>query len=180
MATLTYFKNNYNQEHIHKTLVHYILHPKIYNADHHVIGYTTARLYGGHNLYFQNILADDGNNIDRVMMNTLAFYGKDASTCLLHFSINYDTPNTEHLVCPELAWQHADFICKKQLFPYQCLFTIHENTDHLHTHFVINSIDLNTGLKIHAHTFYKNLVNFINNNKFLQENLLNITVFYSV
>lgn len=181
MATLTYFTNQYNQEHIHQTLVQYILHPKIYNSDHHVIGHTNAKLYGGHNVYLQNALENDCSNIDRTMMNTLAFFGKDSATCLLHFSINYDTPLTERCICPELAWQHADFIAKKTLHPYQCVFAVHENTNHLHTHFVVNSIDLNTGLKINANVFYETLVRFINNNKYLQDTLLlNITGYFSV
>ena len=167
MAIITYYRNNYNMQHIHQTLVEYALHPKIYNDSHQIIGHSTATFYGGHNIYYNDVATGDTSIIDRQMFEAAKFYNKDFGKCLLHFSIDYDTQNSEtHIVAP-VAYQHALFICKKFLHSHQVFFAVHENTDHLHTHFVLNSINLDSGLKIAENNLYKNLTNFINSNKFI-------------
>lgn len=167
MAIITYYNNAYNMQHIHQTLVEYALHPKIYNDSHQIIGHSTASFYGGHNIYYNDVATDDTSIIDRQMFEAARFYNKDFGKCLFHFSIDYDTQNSEtHIVAP-IAYQHALFICKKFLHSYQSFFAVHENTDHLHTHFVLNSIDLISGRKISKKYLYTNLIDFIITNKFL-------------
>ena len=72
-------------------------------------------------------------------------FGKTTGRQLLHLVVSFDA-NDSKLLTPqmvlELGYQFA-----KQMIGCQTIFGVHDNTDHLHLHYVINSVNYASGNK---------------------------------
>lgn len=80
-------------------------------------------------------------------MNTKMQYGKTDKRMFYHFTQSFHpdeklTPETAH----EIALQFA-----QQMFPgYEVLVATHTDRDHIHSHFVVNSVSFENGYKYHS------------------------------
>lgn len=82
------------------------------------------------------------------MMLCKEMYGKDAETgrnrMIIHFSQNFVPGETT----PDEAKEIAEELLKHPMFDgYQIVHATHVDRAHIHTHFVINSVNLESGLK---------------------------------
>lgn len=78
-------------------------------------------------------------------VNTKLLHSKDSQRMYYHFvqSFHKDeriTPQTAHEVAVKLAEHYKDF---------EVLVSTHTDRDHIHSHFIINSVSFETGLKLH-------------------------------
>lgn len=78
-------------------------------------------------------------------VNTKLLHGKDSQRMYYHFvqSFHKDeqlTPQTAHEVALKLAAHYKDF---------EVLVSTHTDRDHIHSHFIINSVSFETGRKLH-------------------------------
>lgn len=78
-------------------------------------------------------------------VNTKLLYGKDSQRMYYHFvqSFHKDekiTPQTAHEVALKLSEYYKDF---------EVLVSTHTDCDHIHSHFIINSVSFETGKKLH-------------------------------
>ena len=78
-------------------------------------------------------------------VNTKLLYGKDSQRMYYHFvqSFHKDekiTPQAAHEVALKLAEHYKDF---------EVLVSTHTDCDHIHSHFIINSVSFETGKKLH-------------------------------
>ena len=83
-------------------------------------------------------------------------YHKSNYIPLRHFVLSFD-PYYEYDITPFQAYQIAKKVCK--IFAdaqYQVIFSVHENTNHLHVHILVNTIDLTNGMLYNCdmHNFY--------------------------
>lgn len=95
----------------------------------------TARYVGGANVTsVENAAAE--------MKETAASFHKDSGKRIRHSVLSYD--NDEH-VTPEMADQFAKKIIQHYAPEYQIVYAVHEDTDHVHTHFVMNQVSYQDG-----------------------------------
>lgn len=78
-------------------------------------------------------------------VNTKLFHGKDSQRMYYHFvqSFHKDeqiSPQTAHEIALKLAAHYKDF---------EVLVSTHVDRDHIHSHFIINSVSFDTGRKLH-------------------------------
>lgn len=78
-------------------------------------------------------------------INTKLQYGKDSNRMYYHFVQSFPpsenvTPQTAHEIALKLAEFYKDF---------EVLVSTHVDTGHIHSHFIINSVSYETGLKLH-------------------------------
>ena len=78
-------------------------------------------------------------------MNTKLLYGKDSQRMYYHFVQSFPpneniTPQTAHEIALKLAEHYKEF---------EVLVSTHTDCDHIHTHFIINSVSFETGKKLH-------------------------------
>lgn len=89
------------------------------------------------------------NDIQRAAeeMNTLArLAGKDNNVRLRHFMISF-TEKSEITSSPVFALMVSSEIAEYYADEYQIVFAVHTNRKHIHTHFVMNSVNYKTGEK---------------------------------
>jgi hypothetical protein len=78
-------------------------------------------------------------------MNTKLLYGKDSQRMYYHFVQSFPpnenvTPQTAHEIALKLAEHYKEF---------EVLVSTHVDCDHIHSHFIINSVSFETGKKLH-------------------------------
>lgn len=71
------------------------------------------------------------------MRQTAIHFGKDKGKRLRHSTLSFD--NTEH-VSPEAANEYAQKIIQFYAPEYQIAYSVHDSTDNVHIHFVMNQI----------------------------------------
>ena len=71
-------------------------------------------------------------------------YGKEEGRQYFHTVISF--PKTEK-ISPEQALDFGIEFASKQYSGYQCAMAVHTDKDHLHVHFIINSVSYNDGKK---------------------------------
>lgn len=88
-------------------------------------------------------------------------YNKLEGRQLRHFIVSF-TDN--EAISPEKAFYLAYEIAEYYGNDYQIAFAVHDDTDYVHVHFVMNSVNYNTGIK-YAGGFedFNNLKAYINN-----------------
>lgn len=81
------------------------------------------------------------------MLHTKRIFGKEWGRQGYHFIISFADQNH---ITPEEAVQIIDEIQKEYLKDaYECVYAVHDNTEHLHGHLIFNSIDCVKGMKYH-------------------------------
>lgn len=81
------------------------------------------------------------------MMNTKLQYRKNSGKMFYHLVQSF-SPNEN--ITPEKAHELAVEFEEKNFKGYEVLVATHVDVDHVHSHFVINSVNAGTGLKYHA------------------------------
>ena len=81
------------------------------------------------------------------MMNTKLQYRKNSGKMFYHLVQSF-SPNED--ITPEKAHEIAVEFAEKNFKGYEVLVATHVDVDHIHSHFVINSVNAETGLKYHA------------------------------
>lgn len=107
-------------------------------------------------------------------MNTLqTLYGKNNGTHLRHMVVSFESDDN---IPPNIALEIGYKIAAYYGCNYQIIFGVHLDTYNTHIHFVMNTVNYNTGLKYDGS--HKDLNNFTN---YIQEILTpyNISIFYS-
>lgn len=109
------------------------------NSYHNVINYVTrdntVAYTGGENVTSVETAASE-------MKATAALFHKDSGKRLRHSVLSY--AGNEH-VTPEMADKFAKEIIQHYAPEYQIVYAVHEDTDHVHTHFVMNQVSYQDG-----------------------------------
>jgi hypothetical protein len=116
---------------------------KTYGAMKRVIEYiqnpakTDQHLVGGHNC--------DINNAYHQFVLTKRNYNKETGRQYIHFTQSF-APYDK--VTPEDVKAIADELVQMDFFKgFEIAYAVHTDRDHLHTHFIVNSVNAETGLK---------------------------------
>ena len=97
--------------------------------------------------YVQGPYADgpiDSDSVYGSFLNIKNEYGKEEGRQYFHTVISF--PKNEK-ISPEQALDFGIEFAAKQYAGYQCAMAVHTDKDHLHVHFIINSVSYNDGKK---------------------------------
>lgn len=72
------------------------------------------------------------------------YYGKEDKVQMHHFILSFG-----EIKEPCEVWEVGREIMDKFFYGYQVVFGVHEDTEHLHIHFAVNSVSMLTGKKWH-------------------------------
>lgn len=81
------------------------------------------------------------------MMNTKLQYRKNSGKMFYHLVQSFSPKEN---ITPEKAHELAVEFAEKNFKGYEVLVATHVDVDHIHSHFVLNSVNAETGLKYHA------------------------------
>ena len=87
------------------------------------------------------------NSAFNEMMNTKIQYGKTAGRIFYHLIQSF---HPDENITPEKAHQMAVRFASEQFKGYETVVSTHIDQEHIHSHFVINSVNFETGYKYHA------------------------------
>ena len=88
----------------------------------------------------------DGANAFREFLATKKVYGKDNGIFFYHYAQSF--PPTEKIT-PELAHEIALEFAEKAWAGHEVLVATHCDVAHIHSHFVVNSVGFESGMKLH-------------------------------
>ena len=132
MATFQYIKEANQSIAAMKGLINYCTQDKKVHDD-----ISQRRLVGGVNC--------DGENAFTEFMVTKKSYGKVKGTNFYQYVQSF-SPNED--ITPEQVHKIGLEFAEKAWQGHEVLVTTHSDADHLHNHFVINSVSFETGLKL--------------------------------
>lgn len=99
-------------------------------------------LIGGYNLMID--ASNPANSAFEQMLATKSVFGKEAGRQGYHYKLSFATSDN---LTPELAMEITNEFCRRCFGAYECAYSVHTNTAHLHSHIVFNSIDIANGYK---------------------------------
>ncbi len=104
---------------------------------------TDGRRYiGGYNMHLER------ENCDKMaydqMVKTKKLFGKEGGRQGYHYKLSFAEGDN---VTPEIAMKITYELCSRCFSEYECAYSVHTNTEHLHSHIVFNSIDIIEGRK---------------------------------
>lgn len=108
---------------------------------------TESKYVSGYNLSLPEDLTDASRltkQVYRQMMDIKEAFGKEWGVQGYHYKLAF--PASDHLT-PDLCMQITKEFIERCLPEYQVAYSVHTNTEHLHSHIVFNSIDLIEGRK---------------------------------
>lgn len=118
---------------------------KTYEAMKRVINYITRSDKTEEDLVYGNLCNKDNAYDDFVQLKQM--YGKEKGRQYIHFVQSF-SPDED--ITPELANEIARRLISHPVFDgFQVLIATHTDTPHIHTHFVINTVNSETGEKWH-------------------------------
>ena len=127
MAVIEFINGSNNTYSAMKRVINYIQNPVK----------TEPHLVGGHNC--------DINNAYNQFVLTKRNYNKETGRQYIHFTQSF-APYDK--VTPEDVKAIADELVQMQFFKgFEIAYSVHTDRPHLHTHFVVNSVNADTGLK---------------------------------
>ena len=99
---------------------------------------------GGYNL----IIPDRGKEQAAFdsMIATKKQFGKEDGRQGYHFKLSFASQDS---ITPEKAMELTYQFLEQCFHDYECVYAVHDNTAHLHSHIIINRIDMMEGLKYH-------------------------------
>ncbi len=160
MATLRVICSNaahfeekkYSDENAVDDVISYVLRPD--KTPHHWMN--------GYGVYLPQA-AHEMNEIARI-------FGKQSGVHLRHFILSFSKSETKifrkHTY--EMLYHIAQYTAAYYGHEYQIIFAVHEDTEHPHIHFVMNTVNYNTGKKYRGDKEdYYNFLAYLGN--FLQE-----------
>ena len=99
------------------------------------------------NLFFCGGKNCDWKNAYDDFMSVKEDYGKMGGIQAIHFTQAF---SPEDNVTPQMAMELAERLLEFEKFNgFQIIYAVHNDRNHIHTHFVINSVNMETGLKWH-------------------------------
>lgn len=111
-----------------KNALYYIFNPKKTNGNEYV---------GGYNML---ITRDNCRQLSYdQMIDTKEAYGKTDKRQAYHYKLSFSEKDP---VTPELALQITHELCERCFYDYECAYSVHTNTEHMHSHIVFNSVGL--------------------------------------
>lgn len=116
-----------------KNCIEYIFNPKKTE---------NMTLIGGYNLMID--ASNPANSAFEQMLATKSVFGKEAGRQGYHYKLSFATSDN---LTPELAMEITNEFCRRCFGAYECAYSVHTNTAHLHSHIVFNSIDIANGYK---------------------------------
>ena len=99
-----------------------------------------VRLYGGLGI---DLFTSD--KAIKQMKKVKKLYRKTDRRQMYHFILSFD----DRVKNPIEVYEIGMGIIDTFFYGYQVIFTVHEDTDHLHLHFILNSVNMLTGYKWH-------------------------------
>ena len=84
--------------------------------------------------------------MQKAMLQVKTEFLKEGGRQILHLTVSF-SKEEERIVNLQLAWRMGYEIAEIFMAGYQTSFAVHDNTDDLHIHFVINSVSYEDGLK---------------------------------
>lgn len=128
MALLKFVANKYKTKSSIKKLIDYIQNPKK----------TTPALGGG-------IYCGNDENTYKEFINVKKLWGQEKGRQIVHLTLNFDPKDK---LTPELAKEIGEeFLKHKQFDGFQVTYQVHTDRDHMHLHFIINTVNVETGKK---------------------------------
>jgi len=129
MAIIKMIKNPPKNKRSLKAAINYVKQPAKTRPD----------LVGGHNCDWERAYND--------FIETKALFDKENGIQAKHMVMSFDVNDD---VSVELAKQLADELLQNKVFDgFQVLYAVHQDKDHIHTHFLINSVNMETGKRWH-------------------------------
>lgn len=136
------YKGKYHDPSAKGMVIRYVLNP--YKAPNY-IGYNRV----------------DINHPAESMAATSAQFGKSHGVQLRHFIISFDVDEiNDPALANEIAYQFMQFFAHE----YQAVYAIHEGTENIHIHLVINSVSY-----IDGHRYYGTRAEFKSMQKYMQQ-----------
>lgn len=133
-------KGKYKDNYARFSLIRYIL-----NEDHAI-----NRRWGGSHINLKHPIWDMEAHADR--------WNKNSGVRLRHFVLSFSNSEvTNPDVAMEIGQKVANFFGKD----YQSIFAVHENTDNLHLHIIINAISHDGKRYRGTHREFYTLINFL-------------------
>ena len=83
----------------------------------------------------------------REFVSTKLFYRKDSGRMFYHLLQSF---SPDEAITPATAHEIAVKFASKQFQGYEVLVATHVDREHIHSHFIINSVSSDTGNKYHA------------------------------
>ena len=123
---------NYNNKDAVENLIYYVFK----DTD----GNRKVRLYGG-------LGVDMGSSETAVnqMKKVKKMYKKSDGRQMYHFILSFD----DRIKSPIEVYEIGLGIINTIFYGWQVIFTVHEDKEHLHLHFILNSVNILTGYKWH-------------------------------
>lgn len=94
----------------------------------------------------QGLLAGTADSMFLSIMEEKREFSKDGGRMVLHIIVSFDDCMKEYIT-PEVALRIGYDICTACFPGFQVVFGVHDNTEHLHIHFVVNTVSYYTGKK---------------------------------
>lgn len=102
-------------------------------------------MYEGHKLVYGMNCSEQDPYLD--MMTTKKLYGKTGGRMYYHLDQSF---SPEEMITPEQAHKIAIEFAEEQFKGYEVLIATHVDAHHIHSHFVVNSVSFENGLKYHS------------------------------
>ena len=119
--------NSYFEENAISNTIHYIIKPE--KALHGLIGGY------GVNLLNEQTMINSFKNVKKI-------YHKEKGRQLKHFIVSFSTAeNITPILAYQIAWEIATLYSDK----FQVIFAVHEETQNVHIHFIINTVSFTDG-----------------------------------
>ena len=102
-------------------------------------------MYEGQKLVYGMNCSEQDPYLD--MMTTKKLYGKTSGRMYYHLDQSF---SPEEMITPEQAHKIAIEFAEEQFKGYEVLIATHVDAHHIHSHFVVNSVSFENGLKYHS------------------------------
>ena len=102
-------------------------------------------MYEGRKLVYGMNCSEQDPYLD--MMTTKKLYGKAGGRMYYHLDQSF---SPEEMITPEQAHKIAIEFAEEQFKGYEVLIATHVDAHHIHSHFVVNSVSFENGLKYHS------------------------------
>ena len=83
----------------------------------------------------------------REFINTKQMFGKDEGQMYFHFVLSF--PDSEKIT-PKQCHEYAMDFAKRKWNNFEVVACTHSDNDHIHTHFIINSVSFENGKRFHS------------------------------
>lgn len=142
MATIKLVNEDYKNKNCIHNLIHYCFNQS--KTEPYLCGVYGANPY----------------NLENEMLTIKRLYGKEGGRQVRHFIVSFRPGETVAALELQTAWAIAGLYADK----FQIFFAIHNNTPHVHIHFVFNTVSYVDGrVYSGSHADFYRLKNFVNN-----------------